>query len=721
MKSIFFFAFIGSPSLVLAEKPFIFPVPFPTFRWSNYTSHTKVQASKDVSSIFNHDPLGAAEELISLVIPNATYRLAGGNYTSLDNVTHLYFRQIEDFLGVRFENEDCDFNVNVKDGKIFSYGETFEGSENSTLSSSSPVAKRDSPDPFPALKRALETHGLNISMEQVQPVENKGVFVFEGVEGVVNPPSAQIVLRAKQGGGRAPAWKVKTYDRSGFLATFLDVETLQVIDVTDYSSHLTATFHVFPWGLQDPTAGEREVVTDPWHPDASPSTWIRQENGNYRTQGNGAAAGKKRAGQTFERYAESPNATFDYPFALNASHQDNENAALTQAFYTVSKYQDLLYLLGFDEQAGNFQKDNYGKGGRGRDPVMIEPQVDTIKYDDGEKPVYNNAYFLAGSDGIFGLMILPLFNHTMPTRDSAFATEVVLHEYTHGLSKRLAGGPENADCVSATLESGGMGEGWSDFMAAAVLTKTTDDRSKNSTVGAWLAGNDAGLRIRPYSTNLSVNELRYQDTTKMKEIHEIGVVWGVALYDMMWNLIEKHPMADKDYPEFDARGVPTDGRYLAMKLVMGGLALQACTVSMVDGRDTILDADVALTGGENQCEIWTAFAKRGLGHGAKHTEFGNEGDDKVPPNFMYTGDYDDPDDACLGAGKVEIETATPMKSKVEIGSSTRPPVQWPRESAPPCALFEHMRVNSIGDYYGVAGLVSLAEWQDQAPSSGSRQ
>lgn len=49
-----------------------------------------------------------------------------------------------------------------------------------------------------------------------------------------------------------------------------------------------------------------------------------------------------------------------------------------------------------------------------------------------------------------------------------------------------------------------------------------------------------------------------------------------------------------------------------------------------------------------------------------------------------------------------------MKSKVEIGSSTRPPVQWPRESAPPCALFEHMRVNSIGDYYGVAGLVSLA-------------
>lgn len=35
-------------------------------------------------------------------------------------------------------------------------------------------------------------------------------------------------------------------------------------------------------------------------------------------------------------------------------------------------------------------------------------------------------------------------------------------------------------------------------------------------------------------------------------------------------------------------------------------------------RDAILDADTALTGGANACEIWTAFAKRGLGEDAEY-------------------------------------------------------------------------------------------------------
>ncbi len=34
--------------------------------------------------------------------------------------------------------------------------------------------------------------------------------------------------------------------------------------------------------------------------------------------------------------------------------------------------------------------------------------------------------------------------------------------------------------------------------------------------------------------------------------------------------------------------------------------------SFVNARDSIIAADVALTGGENACEIWEAFAARGL-------------------------------------------------------------------------------------------------------------
>ena len=46
------------------------------------------------------------------------------------------------------------------------------------------------------------------------------------------------------------------------------------------------------------------------------------------------------------------------------------------------------------------------------------------------------------------------------------------------------------------------------------------------------------------------------------------------------------------------------------------MKLQPCSPGFVDGRDAILEADAALTGGENECLIWKGFAKRGLGFGA---------------------------------------------------------------------------------------------------------
>jgi len=48
-----------------------------------------------------------------------------------------------------------------------------------------------------------------------------------------------------------------------------------------------------------------------------------------------------------------------------------------------------------------------------------------------------------------------------------------------------------------------------------------------------------------------------------------------------------------------------------------GSAKRLLTSSFIDGRDAILLADQALTGGANQCSIWKGFAKRGLGMSAK--------------------------------------------------------------------------------------------------------
>jgi hypothetical protein len=64
------------------------------------------------------------------------------------------------------------------------------------------------------------------------------------------------------------------------------------------------------------------------------------------------------------------------------------------------------------------------------------------------------------------------------------------------------------------------------------------------------------------------------------------------------------------------------------------MKFQPCRPGFVDGRNAILRADDALTGtgalgtGANQCEIWRAFAKRGLGAAASQGD-GNNREDGV--------------------------------------------------------------------------------------------
>lgn len=57
---------------------------------------------------------------------------------------------------------------------------------------------------------------------------------------------------------------------------------------------------------------------------------------------------------------------------------------------------------------------------------------------------------------------------------------------------------------------------------------------------------------------------------------------------------------------------------------------QPCNPDFTEARDAILDADEALTGGDNACEIWTAFAKRGLGEDAVYKVLKRTEDFTVP-------------------------------------------------------------------------------------------
>jgi extracellular elastinolytic metalloproteinase len=127
---------------------------------------------------------------------------------------------------------------------------------------------------------------------------------------------------------------------------------------------------------------------------------------------------------------------------------------------------------------------------------------------------------------------------------------------------------------------------------------------------------------------MTTNPHVYSDIDKMGgEPHSIGEIWASVLYEILWNLIDRHGKNDGDFPDFDSNGVPTDGKFLTMKIVLDAMALQPCYPAFNQARKAIIDADRALTGGANYCELWAGFAKRGMGPDATNSTYKPRMDD----------------------------------------------------------------------------------------------
>jgi len=93
----------------------------------------------------------------------------------------------------------------------------------------------------------------------------------------------------------------------------------------------------------------------------------------------------------------------------------------------------------------------------------------------------------------------------------------------------------------------------------------------NDSQGGWV-DNSAGIRQYPYSTNLTTNPFQYVDANKQNEVHAVGTIWATVLYDVLWNLIDKYGKNDDARPIFK-NGIPTDGKYLTLKIVLDAMAL----------------------------------------------------------------------------------------------------------------------------------------------------
>ncbi len=313
-----------------------------------------------------------------------------------------------------------------------------------------------------------------------------------------------------------------------------------------------------------------------------------------------------------------------------SAHRD---AAVVNAFFWCNWIHDRLYDLGFNETAGCFQQDNFERGGVGNDAMIVEVQNGAFL---GHRNGGNLIWDSTPADGGRARLQLYLWVGPVPERDGAFDTEVILHEYVHGMTWRVVG---KGNVFSAN-QTRGLGEGWSDFYAMALPSQASDDVDGTYAYAAYsvrewrYAGIPLkenyyfGMRRYPYSTDLTKNPLRFSDLDvgnvnqytaprnpqypldafsgiepNPAEPHNQGEVWCVTLWDARANLLAKYGF--------------TEGNDLALRLVTDSLNLCGSqNPNFLQARDALLLADRIYTGGANQRELWRAFAKRGMGYGA---------------------------------------------------------------------------------------------------------
>jgi extracellular elastinolytic metalloproteinase len=266
-----------------------------------------------------------------------------------------------------------------------------------------------------------------------------------------------------------------------------------------------------PDGFQAPTIESRlidieclPVPGDPWLPDDARTTDgnnciayadLRPPNGF----GPGDIMGEVSAPRTFD---------YTYRFAEGADTPTNLQASLVGMFFHVNWLHDRWYEAGFDEAAGNAQKNNFGRGGRGGDPILAEGN---------DFSGTDNANMSTPADGSSPRMQMFLFNGptpARPSRTSNFEALITFHEMGHYITNRLVG---NAAGLT-NVQGRAMGEGWGDFFAICMTSQADDDFANGVfAVGGWTDVTSSfnnnyyfSIRRYPYSADMNKNPLTFK-------------------------------------------------------------------------------------------------------------------------------------------------------------------------------------------------------------------
>ncbi len=332
-------------------------------------------------------------------------------------------------------------------------------------------------------------------------------------------------------------------------------------------------------GSHDATgSGDYSLISTPSNlPIGFPEDWV----GVNKTVGNTTNAHLGDSGASMTGISSGGKINF------NPTSATGDDQKVLNIFYYCCYMHDLSYLLGFREADGNFQINDFGRGGTGNDSVNARSYPGAV---------WGTANMSSPVDGSSPVMNMGLVTST--NRHTAFDSTVVFHEFTHGISGRLVGGPMDSDSLAAP-QSGGMNEGWSDYMACTINNVTI--------LGEWILNNTNGIRGFRYDASFpdhfgSLGSGRYAAGAggQPNDPHNVGEIWCATLMEM---------------------NRQTD-RHLAMQLVIEPQTLPPAHANFLPARDAILLAlnHIVAAGRLNTNQrdgawqgIWAAFCKFGQG------------------------------------------------------------------------------------------------------------
>ncbi|MFP6701437.1 MAG: M36 family metallopeptidase, partial [Planctomycetaceae bacterium] len=520
-----------------------------------------------------------------------------GQYVSLGSGTsHIYLQQTH--AGLDVQGATIGVHVSAKDELVALNSEFVQG-----LGSITPAAEDVQPQltATEALEQVADQLGWMVGPGSIitlegpidNPYEDPAVDqaqVLRSFDISQEPIPVHLAWVPTDDGGIELVWSMTIERDEGPHLYDITASTTSGDILSQADRVLNYSYEVFAQPVANPFDAARSLEVDPQDAVSSPSGWHDDGTTVYTdTRGNNAIvqedANSDDAGGT--RPDGGASGVFAFPLDLTQPPSANEDAANTNAFYWTNIAHDIFYRYGFDEAAGNYQTTNFTGQGSGGDAMIVDI------FDPAGEWLAGGPYFVPEPEGTAPRITLGANTIPDPDTMASLGNQILVHEYSHGISLRLVGGSSDIS-VLQNPQGRGLGEGWGDWHALMLHQKATDTPTTQELTADYYLQDPAGLRNYPYTTDMTVNPLTYESYNSPfpngnagNEIHNAGEIWASVLWDLNWLMVAR---CGFDADLYAGSG----GNNTLLQLTMDAMKLGPTDPTFLDARDAILAADLNL-------------------------------------------------------------------------------------------------------------------------------